>query len=133
MTSPDEDVGLRHVRDNLIDYFETTASFDRQREYQDAVPFVSVPAELVCTFGDCVPDASCLQRWGPPTFTHAEVAALRAYDRVLDAVCRRLPDDLPELEQLQRLDEWERLRAAASDALHVFSRRGRRGGHGDED
>lgn len=123
--NPSQQVVLQRVRNRIIEYLETAASFERQRAYQAAVPFVPVPVEIVCMYEDFVPSPGCLAEWGPPVFSPTELAALRQYSKVLDDVCKRTPDPLPPLEQAVLLPEWEVLRHEAAVALEVFLQRGK--------
>ena len=77
---------LRRGRNSLFECFETTASFDKQRDYQLAVPHVFVPWEIMNQYSDYVPSPSCLEEWGPPVFTAGEVESLRSFAHVRDDV-----------------------------------------------
>jgi hypothetical protein len=76
-----------NVRVHLLGLLRTFASAAEQREYQRAVPFISVPTELACGWADDLyhPDAAAHAL----AFAPAERAALAGFD----AEFRRWPEE----------------------------------------
>lgn len=114
----------QRVRNRLIEYLTLASSFEEQREYQAAVPAISVPNEVINQWEDWASEQS-LAGFGPPVFTSDECVALTAFGRIWEQVACETPAELPSLEETLRLPEWEQLRAAAEAAVKVFERRGR--------
>ncbi|WP_217577839.1 hypothetical protein [Mesorhizobium sp. GbtcB19] len=113
----------QRYRNQLIGYFEWVSSYDEQRRYQAAVPYVHVPNEAFNQWDDWASDG-VLERYVEPVFSVEEQQALRNYRAVLNSVCDDTPQLLPPLEQLMETEPWERLRLAAKKALKIFMRRG---------
>lgn len=124
----DESVSPRiieqRIRNRLIEYFELAGSNEVQRKYQEDVPFVSVPYEVIDQWDDWV-------RGDPPSewfatsavFSADEADALGEFYDMWRSV--HLPDDYPALSDVQATPDWGRLRSAALAAAAVFTRRGR--------
>ncbi len=111
----------RRLRNRVIEYFETVASYDEQMKYQEAVPHVSIPRELICPWEDLIPGASLYEDYVPPEVTIEEQAAMVAFN----AVWENTTDFVRPLEELIGTPEWERLRQAGETALAVFAARGK--------
>jgi hypothetical protein len=122
---PSPQVVLQRIRNGVIEDLETAASYEEQRRYQEAVPFVNVVDEIVCMWAnDHVPEG--WQSWFvPPVFAPEEVEAVARFDRVLHAVADALPRPTPRLSELIGTEPWGQLRLAAVESLTVFQRRGR--------
>ena len=122
---PFPQVVLQRIRNRVIEDLETAASYDGQRRYQAAVPFVNAITEIICTWAnDLVPEG--WQSWFlPPVFTAEEIDAVVRFDKVLHVVADALPRAKPQLSQLIGTEPWERLRRAAVESLAVFQQRGR--------
>jgi hypothetical protein len=58
-------------------------------------------------------------------YSSEEIAAMQAFHAEWEWVVEHTPDPLPELSELHRLPEWQRLREAAEAALAPFRARGR--------
>ncbi|TGT70772.1 hypothetical protein EN802_20850 [bacterium M00.F.Ca.ET.159.01.1.1] len=113
----------QRYRNQLIGYFEWVSSYDEQRRYQTAVPYVHVPNEALNQWDDWASDG-VLERYVEPVFSVEEQQALRDYRAVLNSFCDDTPQTLPPLEQLIGTEPWARLRLAAKKALEIFMHRG---------
>jgi hypothetical protein len=122
--NPSKRVVSQRIRNRIIEHLEVVASFDEQRQYQDRVPWVHVPNEVICGWGDSVHE-HWLPTYTTPVYTADETAAILQFDSVLKSSLRELPHDLPELEVLFQDPIWQRLRDGASAALAVFRQRGK--------
>jgi hypothetical protein len=120
--SPTPRVVEQRIRNRIIEILELASSFERQHKYQSA-QVCHVPNELLNQWWDWV-DLSRGEP-GPPVYSAEEVAAIRRYDGVLNAVADSTPPWLPDLEQLVSTASWRRLRDEAAAALVVFLVRGR--------
>lgn len=116
---------LQRIRNRVIEDLETVASYEEQRKYQGAVPFVNVATEIICMWAnDHVPQG--WQSWFlPPVFTPEEIDAIARFDKELHAVSDALPKPTPQIAELIGTECWERLRLAAAESLTVLQRRGR--------
>jgi hypothetical protein len=123
--APGKRVVEQRIRNRVIEYFEMAASFADQIEYAKAVPYVNIPYEIINGWED----------WGDvdhlgdteisTTYSADEAQQMRQYKGFWLAASEALPANYPSIEYAQELPEWELMRSAASDALAVFSRRGR--------
>ncbi|MBU1245178.1 hypothetical protein KJ612_18390 [Myxococcota bacterium] len=121
--NPSAQVIGQRIRNRIVEHLKLTSSFEEQRAYQSAVPYVSVPNEVISQWED----------WGPspedsvftqPVFTLAEQEAMAVFQRVWEEVVAATPKELPQLEDVLVLPEWKRLRDEAAKALGVFMARG---------
>lgn len=112
------EVVARRVRNRIIECLELASSFASQRGSQ--LP----AAEIMEIWADWVREP--VEEWyRPPTYTEDEQAAIIQFQAIWEDVADNTPDPLPELDVVQRLPEWERLRSAAEEALGVFRTRGK--------
>ncbi len=58
-------------------------------------------------------------------YSSEEIEAMQEFHAAWDTVAKAAPDPLPALAETLKLAEWTGLSRAASNALVVFSRRGR--------
>lgn len=116
---------FQRVRNRIIEYLEVASSFTEQRKYQKAVPFVSVPSEMINQFEDWVPNEGVLADFVLPVFSSVEQAALRRFYKTWQDVAQNTPNPLPPLEETLKLPKWKQLREAAAKTLVVFSDRGK--------
>lgn len=119
---PSERLVLQRVRNRLIEYFEVVSSFDRQQKYQLTVPSVSVPNEMINQWEDWF-YVTHVDSYREPVFSPDEQRSLLAFHAAWSDVVDATPDPLPALTEIIASPEWERLRAAGSEALGVFTRR----------
>ena len=116
---------FQRVRNRIIEYLEVASSFDEQRKYQKAVPFVSVPSEMINQFEDSVPNKGVLDDFELPVYSTVEQAALRQFYKTWGDVAQNTPNPLPPLEETLKLTKWKELREAAEETLVVFLDRGK--------
>jgi hypothetical protein len=115
---PSERVVLQRIRNRIIEYLATTASVERQRD--DGVP----PVETINQWEDWVQPA-WLPGYDPPTFSSAELDAIRKYHGVWDEVADSLPDDAVSIDDVAGSAYWQALCDAAREALATFEHRGK--------
>lgn len=123
--NPSRQVLDQRMRNRIIEVLETAASYDEQRQYQEAVPYVHVPTEMICMWGADLVGRDWRSWWLPPVFTADELEAIARFDEVFRSVVDALPKPWPELSELIGSEAWERFRSSAADALAVFQRRGK--------
>lgn len=120
---PSDQVIEQRVRNRLIEYFELASSFAAQHEYQQAVPIVHVPYEVIEQWQDWVPHLDLVLSTSK-VYSADEVEALRRFQAVCDATADAIGYDYPSLAAVQELRAWQELRREAESALAVFARRG---------
>lgn len=121
---PSEQVLLQRVRNQLIDYLEVASSFAEQKRYQAKSPQLHVPLEIIEQWADWVgPDwRDCLTE---PVFCSDEIAAIERFQNLWSALRTRLPQPLPQLEEIQVDPLWDELRRAAASTYACFLRVGK--------
>ena len=107
-----------NLRRNTAGVLRVLASPAEQRSYQSAVPFVHVPVELFCQWGDVYqPGVAAFElAFGP-----GERAALAAFDASLSRASATLPDPLPDLEGYIASVAGAEVARAAAEALRSLS------------
>jgi hypothetical protein len=123
--TPSDRVVEQRIRNRIIEYLDLAASYEAQVAYQAAVPFVTVPYEVINQWDDCVPTDPRDVARNVGVFSPDEVRAMCDFQAVLDGVADAVPNDYPRLADVQALPEWDQLRHAASSARDVFAVRGR--------
>ncbi len=120
----DNQVLLQRIRNRMIESLEVSADFEQQWEYQRSVPWVNVPTEIIECWSDCYHghDPTWLSS---PVFTADEVAAVTKFDHQWRETVNQTPRNIPNLSDVQQLETWKQLRAAAQLALAVLAKRGR--------
>ncbi len=121
---PSEQVVLQRVRNRIIEYLDTAASFREQRRFRATVPIADAVNEVICQWEDFV-DRDRLEEYGPPVFSHEEVEAMTDFQATWKGVADSLGPRSLSLEQAQALPEWVRLRDDAQAALKTFAVRGK--------
>ena len=121
---PTERIVQQRIRNRIMEYFALAASFEEQRRYELAAPIAQVAYEVINQWGDQLPQGAERELERSSVFSSDEVAALRAFEMVLEKTSRVVPDDYPTLDRVQAMPVWEELRQAAVEALAVFDRRG---------
>jgi hypothetical protein len=103
-----------NLRARVLEILALIGSENSQREYQNGVPHVDVPAELFNQWEDWYfPDDDAFQSG----FSAKELEILSRFDDVLNEVCESTPQQLPPLEEFIQTAAWRRLSVAAREAL----------------
>lgn len=104
---------------NLEDTLENLASFEEQRRYKAAVPFVHIPLELLEQWSDHRRKLREVD-WFRPLYSPAEHAAFARLDEVIQLHARRFVEiDVPEIFE----DEaWSSVKTLAQEALDTIRR-----------
>lgn len=114
----------QRIRNRIMEYLETASSFDEQRAYQAAVPWVHVPNEIIEQWADWVHDPRS-PIFTTPVFSPPEQEAIARFQVLWERVIRDTPNPLPSLEVLFEMPEWILLRDMAKKCLEVFGPRGK--------
>jgi len=122
-------------RSDILQTLRLLASPMDQFAYQERVPYVFVPAEMVCSwFDDCYVEPTAVdthgqlpksvhRQWFERLFSTEELQAIDEFSHVFDASVRALPPTLPRVQELNNLPEWKSVVAAAQNALRKFDDR----------
>lgn len=124
--SPSPDVVAQRVRNRIIEYLELASSAEDQIDYQANAPFIYVPREIINQWEDWVPQHPDTLTWDPSIYTLDEVSAIKAFHAVWSATSNALTEGRSSIEELQETPDWTSLRSAASLALQVFKKEGKR-------
>ncbi|WP_146116726.1 hypothetical protein [Microbacterium sp. MYb64] len=119
-----ERVTQQRMRNRLMDYLELAGSFDAQRTY-DSHRVVNVAYEVINQWEDCVPVKPWEDQSINTGYSWDEIEAMKVFDRVWTRAATAVPNDYPDLADVQALPEWLELRVQAQRALAVFLTRGR--------
>jgi len=121
---PEQPVGLRRVRNRIIEYLELASSFEAQRQLQASAQGMSAADEVLNQWEDWVtPDWK--QHFTEPVFSAEERNGIAQFARVWREIADGAPHPLPRLEALFAAPNWQALQRAAAALLAVFLLRGR--------
>lgn len=121
---PEQPIGLRRVRNRIIEYLELASSFEAQRQLQAATPAMSAPDEVLNQWEDWVtPDWK--QHFTEPVFSAEERNGIAQFAREWSGIADGAPHPLPPLDILITTPNWQALQRAAAALLAVFLLRGR--------
>jgi hypothetical protein len=121
---PEQPIGLRRVRNRIIEYLELAGSFEAQRRLQDAAPGMSAPDEVLNQWEDWVtPDWK--QHFTEPVFSAEERNGIAQFAGVWRDIADGAPHPLPPLDVLFVTPNWQSLQRSAAALLAVFLLRGR--------
>jgi len=121
---PPKEVVDTRIRNRIMGYLQLVSSAAQQKDCQCRVPYVNVPAELICGWEDWMPVEEGAQEFTPPVYSAEEYEAIKKYGCAWGAVAAATSEEMPSLEEFIGTSEWERLKQAAEEALNVFQRRG---------
>jgi len=102
---------MNPFRVDIVNLLNLIADYKSQIEYQEAVPYVGVPDEMVCQWFDDLyhPDAEIFQS----AFFEEEQQRLAEFNRTFD----RYADNLPQtIELLHRSNDW---RVISNEARNI--------------
>src|SRR5262245_14188162 len=104
------------LRAAITDLLEFIADADQQLALQRRAPYVNVPAELFCKWGDDLyhPETAEFAE----AFNARELDALGTFNQAFDDINKSLPRALPPLDVFMQSDAWHRYRDAARQALY---------------
>jgi len=111
---------IANSRRNMLDTLADLSCVDRQRKYAEAVPYVHVPIELACQWGQ---HSSLIheQPWFRDSLSPAELAAALAFDAEFSSFCDCFGRDLPDFDQLWVDSRWADIGLAAAKTLDAFA------------
>ena len=113
----------QRMRNRVIEYLGLASDFSGQIRYQEGVPLVNASNEVINQWYDVMSEDG-LQECAPPLYTKDEINALYAYHNALEKICAVFPDNLPNIQELQKTLHWQKLRDNAEKTLKVMMRRG---------
>lgn len=117
------------ARSNILETLRLLASPTDQLAYQERVPSVFVPTELLCSwFDDHYVEPASVDVRGESIasvhrqrferlFSAEELRAIDEFSNVFDASVKRLRGSLPPVQELNELPEWKAVVSAAQVAL----------------
>lgn len=121
---PEQPVGLRRVRNRIIEYLELASAFDAQRQLQASAPAMSAADEILNQWEDWVtPDWK--QHFTEPVFSAQERNGIAHFAHIWRGIADSAPHPLPRLETLFATPNWQSLQRAAATLLEIFLQRGR--------
>lgn len=121
---PSRRVVSQRIRNRIIEYFDLVASYEAQVEYEQRVPFVNIPYEVINQWEDSVPPLPNAPVDHLDVFSAEELREIDLFRSVWDAAADAIGKDFPSLAFVQSLPEWNRLRERAMTAGSVFQKRG---------
>jgi hypothetical protein len=119
---------LCSVRNPVLEYLQSAASFEEQQQYEGNVLIAYVPGEGIFQWEDSFSRGLEQDLAQVSVFPEDEMGALRDVELTAVAAGQAMPVDYPALPAVQALPAWQALRGAASSALAAFERRGRLSG-----
>jgi hypothetical protein len=90
---PSDRIIEQRIRNRIIEQLELAGSFEAQRDHQAAVPFVHVPYAVINGWEDRVRPGCRPLSGSPGALSAGEIDAVKAFNRVWDAVADEVPDD----------------------------------------
>jgi hypothetical protein len=127
---PKRDIEIEmNIRRGLIDVLELFSSPEEQIEYQDKVPHVYIPDEMINQWQDWV-DHDRKDRYKLGVYTQEELDAIWSFDAIWDREAERIDSRLT-LAKVQESEPWIRLMKAANDALQIFRKSAEQGAQPD--
>ena len=106
----------QRIRNRIIEVLEIMASYDKQERFGGD--------ELLNLWEDWV-DEERLGSYREPVFTLPEQEQLSKVQHFWLLAAENTPNPLPDISELMSNDDWAALQVSASDALAVFSFRGK--------
>lgn len=91
------------TRKNVFGVIDLWASKEKQLDYQEKVPIAQVSAELFCQWEDFYfPDSDDFKQ----AFENEELEILSDFDKVLNDIVEKTPQDLPLIDVFVETNEW---------------------------
>ncbi len=107
----------KNGRNHTIGLLELWTSQEAQFDYKKAVPFVNIPNEMFAQWDDFFkPD----QQWYREAFSDNEWKALTRFNAAFEAVCKRTPPYLPDIDEFVHTQAWQDLHETAKEVLKEF-------------
>lgn len=115
MTQIDDIELAKRIRQNVLNVLDLWSSKEEQLEYQKNVPIAQVSAELFCQWVDdsYYPDS----RQFKMAFNEKERETLAAFDKTFNFISEKTPNNLPEIADFVKTEEWEVVNRAAIKTL----------------
>ncbi len=105
----------QNIRLGLNEILKLWASVDEQIEYQINVPIADVSAELFCKWCDDYYNE------GDPImmkeFNKMELKLLKEFDEVICRVANITPEELPDINEFIKTNEWKRVHIKAISTI----------------
>ena len=115
MTEIDDTELAKRIRQNVLNVLDLWSSKEEQLEYQKNVPIAQVSAELFCQWADDSyhPDS----RQFKMAFNEKEREVLTYFDKTLNFISEKTPNNLPDIVEFVKTNEWQIVNQAAIDAV----------------
>ena len=115
MTEIDDIELSKRIRQNVLNILDLWSSKEVQLEYQKNVPIAQVSDELFCQWADDFyhPDS----RQFKIAFNEIERDVLAEFDKTLNFICEKTPNNLPDIVQFVKTTEWKIVNQAEIDAI----------------
>ncbi len=105
-----------NFRAEVFDVLEMISSKEYQFDYQEKVPIAHVSEELFNQWESCYQTPKN-QEWYQEAFTETEHIILKTFDDVFEGICKKTPQNLPDIYEFIKSAEWDELSKAAKIAL----------------
>jgi hypothetical protein len=105
----------KRIRQNVLYILDLWSSKDKQLEYQKNVPIAQVSAELFCQWADDFYHPESVQF--KMAFDEKEREILAGFDKTFNQISDRTPNDLPDIAEFVRTNEWQVVNQAAIETL----------------
>ena len=105
----------KRIRQNILDTLDLWSLKDKQLEYQKNVPIAQVSAELFCQWADDFyhPESVHFKM----AFNEKEKEILADFDKIFNQISDGAPNDLPDIADFVKTDEWQIVNQAAIETL----------------
>ena len=109
------------IRREIIETLETIGSRESQIEYQNNVPIIHVPSELICQWFDdhYLPDSSSFIS----SFNQKELDAMKSFNDYFYELLSEIKSDpaFNNFPQIIDTDLWKKIMTKANETLKVFN------------
>ncbi len=104
MTKIDDREFAKRIRQNILEILNLWASKEKQLEYQENVPVAQVTVELFSQWSDDFyhPESTHFKM----VFNEKEREALAAFDKVINHISDKTPNDLPVITDFVKTNKW---------------------------
>ncbi|MEM7247106.1 MAG: hypothetical protein AAF533_17295 [Acidobacteriota bacterium] len=101
------------LRSNIRTDLDMLSDPEALREYERKVPYISVPAEIICNWFDDHYHPDC--PWFRADFTEDELRLLARFNDFYDERCEDLPTSC--VDDLLAVPEWQEIMVKAAEVL----------------
>ena len=115
MTEIDDIVLAKRIRQNVLNILDLWSSKEGQLEYQKNAPIAQVSAELFCQWADDSyhPESKQFKM----AFNEREREVLADFDKSLNYISEKIPNDLPDISDFVKTTEWQIINHTAIETV----------------